>query len=63
LRAADEVGGVILIIDAKNERAADWYAAYGAVPLANTPLTLVMSLATFATELKAKGQAQRISTR
>ena len=57
LRAAVDVGGVILIIDAKNERAADWYAAYGAVPLANTPRTLVMSLATFATELKAKGRA------
>ncbi|MDH4080266.1 MAG: GNAT family N-acetyltransferase [Nitrospira sp.] len=57
LRAAVDVGGVILIIDAKNERAADWYAAYGAVPLANTPRTLVMSLATFATEPKAKGRA------
>lgn len=57
LRAAADVGGVILIIDAKHDRAADWYAAYGAVPLANTPLTLVMSLVTFATELKAKGRA------
>ncbi len=56
LRAAAEVGGVILIIDAKNERAADWYAAYGAAPLANTPLTLVMSLATFAAEWKVKGR-------
>ena len=56
LRAAAEVGGVILIIDAKNERAAGWYAAYGAVPLVNTPLTLVMSLATFATELRSKGR-------
>lgn len=42
--------------DAKNERAADWYAAYVAVPLVNTPLTLVMSLATFATESKAKSR-------
>lgn len=57
LRAAADVGGVILIIDAKNERAADWYAAYGAVPLANTPRTLVMSLVTLATELKAQGRA------
>lgn len=57
LRAAADIGGVVLIIDAKNERAADWYAAYGAVPLANTSRTLVMSLATFATELKAKGRA------
>jgi len=56
LRAAADVGGVILIIDVKNECAADWYAAYGAVPLANTSRTLVMSLATFATELKAKGR-------
>jgi len=49
LRAATDVGGVILIIDAKNHCAADWYAAYGAVPLANTPRTLVMSLTAFAT--------------
>lgn len=56
LRAAAEAGGVLLIIDAKNERAAKWYASYGAVPLNNRPLTLVMSLATFAAELKAAGQ-------
>ena len=43
-------------IDAKSDRAANWYAAYGAVPLVNTPLTLVMSLVTFATELKATGR-------
>ena len=56
LRAATEVGGVVLIIDAKNDRAARWYTAYGAVPLADKPLTLVMSLATFAADLKAAGQ-------
>jgi GNAT superfamily N-acetyltransferase len=56
LRAAAEAGGVLLIIDAKNERAAKWYASYGAAPLNNRPLTLVMSLATFAAELKAAGQ-------
>jgi GNAT superfamily N-acetyltransferase len=55
LRAAAEVGGVILIIDAKGECAAGWYAAYGAVPLKDKPLTLVMSLATFAADLKARG--------
>lgn len=57
LRAAADVGGVILIIDAKNDSAADWYATYGAAPLANRPRTLVMSLATFAAELKTKGRA------
>jgi GNAT superfamily N-acetyltransferase len=56
LRAATEVGGIVLIIDAKNDRAARWYARYGAVPMRNRPLTLVMSLATFAAELKAAGQ-------
>lgn len=56
LRAAAEVGGVVLIIDAKNDRAARWYIGYGAVPLANKPLTLVLPLATFAADLKAAGQ-------
>jgi hypothetical protein len=55
LRIASEVGGVLLIIDAKGERAVQWYASYGAEPLANQPLTLVMPLATFAAGLKAKG--------
>jgi len=56
LRASAEVGGVVLIIDAKNDRAARWYASYGAVPLSDKPLTLVMSLAIFAADLKAAGQ-------
>ena len=56
LRASAEVGGVVLIIDAKNDRAARWYASYGAVPLSGQPLTLVMSLASFAADLKAAGQ-------
>jgi len=56
LRAAAEVGGGVLIIDAKNDRAARWYASYGALPLNNKPLTLVMSLATFAADLKAADQ-------
>ncbi|HWB99699.1 MAG TPA: GNAT family N-acetyltransferase [Bryobacteraceae bacterium] len=56
LRASTEVGGVLLMIDATNERAARWYASYGAIPLNDAPLTLVMSLATFAQELKSAGQ-------
>lgn len=55
LRAAAEVGGVVLIIDAKNERAAAWYASYGAVSLADKPLTLVMALAMFEADLREKG--------
>lgn len=56
LRAAAEAGGVVLIIDAKNDRAAQWYAGYGAIALSLNPLTLVMPLATFSAGLKAAGQ-------
>jgi GNAT superfamily N-acetyltransferase len=56
LRASAEVGGVVLIIDAKNARAATWYAGYGSVGLSHKRLTLVMSLATSGAELKAAGQ-------
>jgi GNAT superfamily N-acetyltransferase len=55
LRVAADVGGVMLIIDAKNERAAHWYAGYGAVPLKDKPLTHVASLADFAPDLSAAG--------
>jgi GNAT superfamily N-acetyltransferase len=53
--AAADVGGVLLFIDAKGERAARWYISYGAVRLSDAPLTLVMPLATFAAGLKARG--------
>jgi GNAT superfamily N-acetyltransferase len=46
LMAASVVGGTVLIIDAKNGRAAAWYASYGALPLLDTPLTLVLPLVT-----------------
>lgn len=46
LKAAAEVGGVALLIDAKNDRAAAWYETYGAIRLADTPLTLMLSLST-----------------
>jgi GNAT superfamily N-acetyltransferase len=56
LRAAAEVGGVVLMIDAKNDRAAQWYTMYGAVPLIHKPRMLVMALATFAHDLKVAKQ-------
>jgi GNAT superfamily N-acetyltransferase len=56
LLASAEVGGVALLIDAKNERVAGWYAAYGAVPLADSPLTLLLPLTTIAAALKAAGK-------
>ncbi|MBU4528820.1 MAG: GNAT family N-acetyltransferase [Hoeflea sp.] len=55
LRLAGEGGGILLMIDAKNDRAATWYASYGAEALHDRPLTLVMPLATFAPGLRGKG--------
>jgi GNAT superfamily N-acetyltransferase len=41
---ADDVGGVALLIDAKNARAAEWYRSYGALVLEDAPLSLVLPL-------------------
>lgn len=46
LRVADEGGGIMMVIDAKNDRAASWYQGYGALRLEDRPLTLVLSLKT-----------------
>jgi GNAT superfamily N-acetyltransferase len=56
LLAAAEVGGVVLAIDAKNERVAGWYAGYGAVPLLDAPLTLLLPLATIEAALRKGGK-------
>jgi GNAT superfamily N-acetyltransferase len=56
LRAATEVGGVVLVIDAKNERVAEWYASYGAVPLLDAPLSLLLPLATIEAALRKAGK-------
>ena len=49
--AAAEVGGVVLVIDAKNEQAAAWYSSYGALQLDDSPLTLMLPLSTIAAAL------------
>ena len=56
LRAAAEVGGIALIIDTKNDRVAAWYTSYGAVPLLEAPLTLLLPLATIEAALKRAGK-------
>ena len=52
LLAAAKVGGVVLVIDAKNEKVPSWYASYGAVPLLDAPLTLLLPLATVEAALR-----------
>jgi GNAT superfamily N-acetyltransferase len=56
LLASAEIGGVVLVIDAKNERVAGWYASYGAVPLLDAPLSLLLPLATVEEALKKAGK-------
>jgi GNAT superfamily N-acetyltransferase len=56
LMAATVVGGTVLIIDAKNDRAAAWYVSYGAIPLINAERTLVIPLATIENLLKEVGK-------
>ena len=55
LLAASEIGGVALLIDAKNEQVAHWYASYGAVPLLDAPLSLLLPLRTIEDALKRAG--------
>jgi len=56
LLAAAEVGGVALVIDAKNARVAGWYASYDGVPLQDAPLSLLLPLATIEAALKKAGR-------
>jgi GNAT superfamily N-acetyltransferase len=42
LLVAKQVGGVALLIDAKNEPAATWYMTYGAITLSDAPLSLLL---------------------
>lgn len=52
LAVAQEVGGVALAIDAKDERAAVWYERFGALRLLDDRLKLVLPLDTIAAALK-----------
>jgi len=53
LAVAEEVGGVALAIDAKDERAAAWYERFGALRLLDDPLKLVLPLETIRATLRA----------
>lgn len=44
LLVAAEVGGIALAIDAKHARAAKWYERFGAIPLLDDPLKLILPL-------------------
>lgn len=56
LRASQEVGGVALLIDAKTERVAQWYASYGALPILDAPLSLLLPMTTIHKALEANNK-------
>lgn len=53
IAVAEEVGGVALLIDARSDRAAQWYEGYGAVRIEDAPLSLVLPFATLRIALLA----------
>ena len=59
LAVAAEVGGVALAIDAKDENAARWYERFGALPLLDDPLKLILPLATIAEAIANAGKRRR----
>ena len=58
LKVAAEIGGVALAIDAKNHEVARWYGRFGAQPLLDDPLKLILPLAVVAHALNSSGTRQ-----
>ena len=59
LAVAAAVGGVALAIDAKDEPAARWYQRFGALPLLDDPLKLVLPLSVIAEALRTAERRRR----
>ena len=55
LAVAAEVDGVALAIDAKDRSAVRWYERFGAVPLLDDPLKLILPLAVIAEAVSGEG--------
>lgn len=56
LLVAAQAGGVALLIDSKNKAVAKWYASYGAIPLLDAPLSLLLPFKTIYAALSAAGK-------
>ena len=59
LAVATEVGGVALAIDAKDKHAARWYQRFGAQPLLDDPLKLILPLSVIADAIKRPGKRRK----
>ena len=58
MRASQEVGGTALMIDAKDEKVAQWHASYGAVRLHDAPLSLLLPYALLTAALRKAGKEE-----
>lgn len=58
MRASQEVGGTAMIIDAKDEKVARWYASYGAVHLNDAPLSLLLPYGLLMAALRKAGKEE-----
>lgn len=59
LAVAEEVGGVALAIDAKDADAARWYRRFGAEPLLDAPLRLILPLGVVAAAIETAAKRRR----
>ena len=59
LAVAQEVGGVALAIDAKDEKAARWYKRFGAQSLLDDPRKLILPLGVFEDAINSAGKRRR----
>ncbi|WP_268885204.1 hypothetical protein [Kingella kingae] len=41
------MGGIILTIDARNQAVGNWYQSFGATPLHDEPLALILAFSQF----------------
>jgi GNAT superfamily N-acetyltransferase len=53
LAVSEQIGGTVLLIDAKDSRAATWYAEFGALQLLDSSLTLILPLSLIAKALQS----------
>jgi len=58
MRASQEVGGTALMIDAKDDRVAQWYVSYGAVRLSDAPLSLLLPYGLLTAALRKAGREE-----
>lgn len=56
IKVSSQVGGSLLLINAKDQQAAKWYKSFGAVELPKAPLRLVLPYSVFIEVMKQAGK-------